>query len=70
MIINILPEMFEDWSLHGYYARFKNISLDPDLTNMRYFLLIKGEQMADTSRIINYKKADIPTIGYQLYIRE
>jgi 4-amino-4-deoxy-L-arabinose transferase-like glycosyltransferase len=69
-IINILPEMYGDWSLHGYYARFKNISLDPDLTNMRNFLLIKNEQLTDTARIRNYKKADIPTSGYQLYIRE
>jgi len=28
-IINIPPEMFSDWSLHGYFARYKNISLDP-----------------------------------------
>jgi len=40
-IININPDMFEDWSLHGYFGRFKNISLDPDLNNSRQFLLIR-----------------------------
>jgi hypothetical protein len=30
-IININPDMYVDWSLHAYYSRFKNVSLDPDL---------------------------------------
>jgi hypothetical protein len=40
--------MFEDWSLHAYFARFKNISLDPDLKNNREYLLIKNENYSDT----------------------
>ena len=47
-IININPEMFEDWSLHAYFARFKNVSLDPDLKNSREYLLIKKEDNSDT----------------------
>ncbi|MGA2406602.1 MAG: glycosyltransferase family 39 protein [Bacteroidales bacterium] len=47
-IININPDMFEDWSLHAYFARFKNISLDPDLKNNREYLLIKNENYSDT----------------------
>jgi hypothetical protein len=27
--INICPELYNDWSLHGYYARYGNISLIP-----------------------------------------
>src|ERR1035437_499160 len=30
-VININPDMYDDWSLHAYFGRFKNISLDPDL---------------------------------------
>jgi hypothetical protein len=47
-IINILPEMYEDWGLHSYYARFKNISLDPDLNNKRIYLLVKSDSNQDT----------------------
>jgi 4-amino-4-deoxy-L-arabinose transferase-like glycosyltransferase len=42
-IININPGMYADWSLHAYFARFKNVSLDRDLNNIREYLLIKNE---------------------------
>ena len=35
--INILPEMYEDWSLYTYYERYKKVSLDPDLKNKHNF---------------------------------
>ncbi len=68
--INILPVMYEDWSLHGYYARMKNISLDPDLNNTREFLLVRKEQLSDTALVRYYKKADILLKEYQLYRRK
>ena len=68
--INILPDMFEDWSLHGYYARMKNVSLDPDLNNRRNFLLIRKAQFNDTTLISSYNKVDTPAQDYQLYVRK
>lgn len=65
-IINILPDMYEDWGLHAYYARFKNVSLDPDLNNRRDFLLIKKEGYSDTLNL-NYEIVRLNTKDFKLY---
>jgi hypothetical protein len=65
-IINVLPDMYEDWGLHAYLARFKNISLDPDLNNRRDFLLIKNESYSDTLNL-NYEIVRLNTIDFKLY---
>lgn len=65
-IININPDMFVDWSLHGYFGRFKNISLDPDLNNSREFLLIKNENYSDTLGL-NYNMVKVNTADYKLF---
>jgi 4-amino-4-deoxy-L-arabinose transferase-like glycosyltransferase len=64
--ININPDMYEDWNLHAYYARFKNVSLDPDLSNKREYLLIKNEYYSDTLNT-NYNREKIKTSDYQLF---
>ena len=68
-IININPHMYDDWSLHGYFGRFKNVSLDPDLKNNRDYLLIRNEDYSDTLNS-NYKIVKINTIYYQLFKRK
>jgi 4-amino-4-deoxy-L-arabinose transferase-like glycosyltransferase len=68
-IINISPEIFDDWSLHAYFARFKNISLDPEPANKREYLLIKNEFYADTLNS-EYTKIKINTKYYQLFKRK
>jgi hypothetical protein len=65
-IINITPDMNEDFSLHAYFNRFKNISLDPELTNKREFLLIKNENFSDTLKS-DYNLIKLNTIEYQLF---
>jgi hypothetical protein len=67
--INILPEMFEEWSLHSYYGRYKNISLDPNLNNRHEYLLIKTSLYSDT---INnrFEKVDLKTKEYELFRRK
>jgi 4-amino-4-deoxy-L-arabinose transferase-like glycosyltransferase len=65
-IINISPDMYEDWSLHAYYARFKNVSLDPDLSNKREYLLIKNEYYSDTLTA-KFDPVRISTRDYQLF---
>jgi 4-amino-4-deoxy-L-arabinose transferase-like glycosyltransferase len=65
-IININPGMYEDWSLHAYFARFKNVSLDSDLNNRREYLIIKNEYYSDTlSSSYNFVK--INATGYRLF---
>ncbi len=65
-IININPDMYVDWSLHGYFARFKNISLDPDVKNNREYLLIKNEYYSDTLNR-NYEIVKLNTKNYELF---
>jgi uncharacterized membrane protein len=64
--INILPEMFTDWSLHTYYARYKNISLDRDLNNSHEYLLIRRSLYSDT---INkrFERIDLKTEEFELF---
>jgi 4-amino-4-deoxy-L-arabinose transferase-like glycosyltransferase len=63
--ININPDMYEEWSLHGYFARFGNISLDPDLSNKRDYLLIRNEEYSDTLKT-TYNIININTSEFQL----
>jgi 4-amino-4-deoxy-L-arabinose transferase-like glycosyltransferase len=65
-IININPAMYGDWSLHAYFSRFKNISLDPDLPNKREYLLIKNEDYSDTLSS-KYKIIKLNARDYQLF---
>jgi 4-amino-4-deoxy-L-arabinose transferase-like glycosyltransferase len=67
--VNIMPEMYPDWSLHAYYARYKNISLDPDLNNQHEYLLITTSMYSDT---INnrFERIDLKTIEYELFRRK
>jgi 4-amino-4-deoxy-L-arabinose transferase-like glycosyltransferase len=65
-IININPGMYDDWSLHAYYNRFKNISLDPDLYNKREYLLLKNEYYSDTLNY-RYKIVRLNAKNYKLF---
>ena len=68
-VINIAPGMYEDWSLHAYYGRFKNISLDAEPGNKREYLLIKNEYYSDTINSL-YNNIKLNTIDYQLFKRK
>jgi 4-amino-4-deoxy-L-arabinose transferase-like glycosyltransferase len=63
--INIDPDLNQDWSLHGYFNRFKSIILDPDIENKRDYLLIKKENYSDTL-VRNYEIVNLKTIDYEL----
>ena len=66
--INILPYMFQDWSLHGYYGRYKNISLDPDLNNKHEYLLINNSLYSDTINI-KFARIELKTKEFGLFRR-
>ena len=67
--INILPQMYQNWSLHTYYGRYKNISLDRNLNNRHDYLLITTSLYSDT---INkgYDRVDLKTKEYELFRRK
>ncbi len=67
--INILPEMGSDWPLYTYYARYRKVSLDPDLNNRHEYLLITTSFYSDT--ISNgFERVNIKTREYELYRRK
>jgi 4-amino-4-deoxy-L-arabinose transferase-like glycosyltransferase len=64
--INICEEMFRDWSLHSYYARYGNISLDSEKKFSYDYYLTKND--CDSSMLKgHYKKVLLKTIDYHLY---
>ncbi len=68
-IIQLAPYLRTDWSLHGYYARYKNVSLDTDFTSERRFLLtLKNQEQDEFTQ--NYRPLALPTEAYQLWERQ
>jgi 4-amino-4-deoxy-L-arabinose transferase-like glycosyltransferase len=67
--INILPEMWTNWNLHAYYARYLNISLDPDLNKMHDYLLINKSLYSDTIEY-HFEKIELKTNEFELFRRK
>ena len=67
--INILPEMRPDWSLYCYYARYKNISLDPEPGSRHEYLLITSSLYSD-SISNSYERIPLKTVEYELFRRK
>jgi hypothetical protein len=63
-VINICPSMRGDWSLHGYFARYFNISLDHTEEEHEYYLTDKS---CDDSLSRKYTKVELSTSVYSLY---
>jgi 4-amino-4-deoxy-L-arabinose transferase-like glycosyltransferase len=63
-VINICPSMWEDWALHGYFARYFDISLDPSDKEHEYYL---ADKSYDSSLAKNYTKINLSTGIYDLY---
>jgi 4-amino-4-deoxy-L-arabinose transferase-like glycosyltransferase len=64
-VINVYPNIWKEWDLHGYYQRYKNISLDQNIENKRDFLLIrKNEYSKDQNK--DYKLVELQTNEYVL----
>lgn len=65
-IVSVSKEMEGEYSLFAYYARFYNISLDPNTNNTRKYLLIRKEYN-DNSDKKDYKKLELKTESFNLY---
>jgi len=64
-IIAIQPDLRTDWSLHGYFQRYGNISLDTDTTTFHKYILVK--KMNLNSHLSKYRKVTIDLNIYDLY---
>lgn len=67
-IVSVSKEMEEEYSLFAYYARFYNISLDPNTNNSRRYLLIRKEYSNNFEKN-NYKNIKLNTESFYLYER-
>ena len=65
--VSILPQMYGDWGLHGYFARYKNISLEPGTG--REYLLVSSEFQPDPETLKNYMEVGLGTTKYHLMKR-
>ncbi len=63
-VISICPSMGRDWSLHGYFARYFYISLDPGDGEHKYFL---SDGSCDPALKGNYTWMQLKTNLYTLY---
>lgn len=68
--INICPNMYSIWSLHGYFSRYGNVSLDKNQKNIcEYYLSVDDCNRAYLDE--NYDLVPIETKKYKLYkVRE
>lgn len=65
-IISICPELFSEWSLHGYFSRYGNVSLSiPPHPNQQYFL--SKDNCLPSSLKEEYKQVAIQLKKYTLY---
>lgn len=64
-IITILPTMYQDWTLHGYYARYGTVSLDP--YNKRTYLLAERYCPIEASLLNEYQEINVQTADYRLF---
>ena len=66
MTINICSDMYSNWSLHGYFARYGNVSLDDNQENVCRYYLSKEDCNKETLSI-NYDLIPVETKKYKLY---
>lgn len=67
--INICPEMFSLWSLHGYFSRYGNVSLDSNEENRcQYYLSLENCNKEYLNK--NYELMSVETEKYKLYRRK
>ncbi len=64
--INICDDMFKNWSLHGYYARYGNISLDPG-NKFKYDYYLTRMDCDSSILTGSYRKVLLRTKEYHLY---
>jgi len=62
--ISVSPELYEDWSAHGYFARLDKIHLDTKNHQHDFFLSKKGNTEIDTNY---YKKVKLDLDFFSLY---
>ena len=68
-VVNVSKEMEKEYSLFAYYARFHNISLDPNINNKRKYILIRKEYNNNFEEL-HYRKVKLETESFNVYEKE
>lgn len=68
-LVNIPQEMRHEYSLIAYSARNYNISIDPNITNNRRYLLVRKE-IDNNQYSQDYKRIELETKQFYLYERK
>jgi 4-amino-4-deoxy-L-arabinose transferase-like glycosyltransferase len=68
--ILICSELHEDWSLHAYFQRFKNINLDTDNKKKYSYILINSNVCSDYLVPKGFHRIGNRTIEYILYKKD
>jgi len=68
-IVSIHSNLAEDWSLHGYFARRKNVSLDANSENKRDFLILGKSDYSETYNQ-EFELKDLQTVDLILLQRK
>ena len=63
--IGIPKSIYTEWSYHGYFSRYANISLDPDRPFVHDFFI--KELVSNDTVSSNFEKVEIPTLKFLLY---
>jgi len=66
-VASVNDAMWNDWSLHCYFVRYFNISLESSISKNEFLILNK--KMFD-NRLKDYKKVNLNTQTYELYQRK
>lgn len=67
--VNICPDLYSDWSLHGYFVRYGYISLDNDQKNFhKYYVATEDCNKGYLEKL--YTPVSVNTIKYKLYRRK
>lgn len=64
--IGICPQMYGDWFLHGYFARYGNISLDARTAKQHEYVLMDSK-CSNTFLNSNYQEVELNSDEYQLF---
>ncbi|MCK9206167.1 MAG: glycosyltransferase family 39 protein [Salinivirgaceae bacterium] len=67
--INICPEMQTEWSLHGYFARYGNVSLDKKIDSSCEYLITDNKCKGPIPGK-DYKEIELDTKEIRLYKKE
>lgn len=67
--ISIQPDLYTDWTLHGYFQRYNEISLDGTTPFKNKFVLAR-KNWQDASLLKEYEKTNVDLLLFDFYVKK